>query len=300
MSTGSVTKLLPARTPSTTAPTRRRTLDGCRELGFLTLLYAAYAVSRVFANGAIAPAQERALRILSLEEAVFLDVERRMVSWFVDHDGVGLLASYYYASAHYVVTALVLLWLYHRRPSLYPRARQALVVSTLVALVGYLLMPTAPPRLLGFPDLLAHYADQGWWGDAASAPQGLGWMTNQLAAFPSMHAGWALWVALAITAATTSHTLRTMGWAHAIITAVVIVGTGNHWVLDIIAGWAIVYLVWRVADEQRVPDGTSNPTAPPAAKLDQALTPVPVQREATPGTSLSRSRPRDMTCRKAP
>jgi hypothetical protein len=83
-----------------------------------------------------------------------------VVSWFVDHDVVGLLASYYYASAHYVVTAIVLLWLYRRRASRYPRARQTLVAST-----------------------------------------------NQLAAFPSMHAGWALWVALAITAATASRAL---------------------------------------------------------------------------------------------
>jgi hypothetical protein len=220
------------------------------------LLYVAYAVSRVFADDALAPAQERALRILSLEDTVVLDVEPSVVAWFVDHDVVGLLASYYYASAHYVVTAIVLLWLYRRRASLYPRARQTLVASTLVALVGYLLMPTAPPRLLGFPDLMAHHADQGWWGQAASAPQGMGWLTNQLAAFPSMHAGWALWVALAITAATASRALRTLGWAHAITTVVVVVGTGNHWVLDIVAGWAVVYLVWRVTDEQRVPERT--------------------------------------------
>ncbi|UUZ61596.1 phosphatase PAP2 family protein [Nocardioides sp. B-3] len=139
---------------------------------------------------------------------MFVDVERDVVAWFVEHDVVGLLAAYYYATAHYVVTAVVLGWLYRRRASLYPRARQILIGSTLVALVAYLLMPTAPPRLVGFPDLMAMHADSGWWGEAASAPQGVGWMTNQLAAFPSMHAGWSLWVALAVTAATTHRALR--------------------------------------------------------------------------------------------
>ena len=47
-------------------------------------------------------------------------------------------------------------------------------------------------------DLLAVHSAAGWWGGEASAPQGMGWLTNQLAAFPSMHAGWALWVALAV------------------------------------------------------------------------------------------------------
>lgn len=220
-------------------------LSGRRELAFLALLYIAYSASRVLANDSIGPARGRAVRIWSIEDSMLLDVERNVVSWFVNHDLAGLMAAYYYAAAHYLITAVVLVWLFHRRPSLYPRARQTLVVSTVVALVSYLLAPTAPPRLVGFPDLLAQHADRGWWGEAASAPQGLGWMTNQLAAFPSMHAGWALWVALVVTAATTSRVLRTAGWAHAFVTFIVVVGTGNHWVLDVAAGWAVVFLVWR-------------------------------------------------------
>lgn len=243
---GPVTTLLPGPAFSTYGQTEQRRLSGWRELGFLTLLYAAYAVSRVFANDAMAPARERAFRILSLEDAFALDVERTVVSWVADHDTIGLLTAYYYASAHYVITAIVLLWLFLGRKSVYARARQTLVASTLVALIGYLLMPTAPPRLVGFPDLMALHAAQGWWGEAASAPQGLGWMTNQLAAFPSMHAGWALWVALAISAATANRVLRAAGWAHAVITVVVVVGTGNHWLLDVVAGWAVVFLVWRL------------------------------------------------------
>ncbi|WP_051204268.1 MULTISPECIES: phosphatase PAP2 family protein [Nocardioides] len=247
-----MTILAPRPTISDSAAQLQRSRRGLRELGFIALLYIAYAASRVFADDALAPARERAMRIVDIEVTLLLDLERTAVGWFVDHDVAGLLAAYYYATAHYVGTAVVLGWLYRRRAALYPRARQVLVASTLVALVGYLLMPTAPPRLVGYADLMALHADSGWWGEAASAPQGMGWLTNQLAAFPSMHAGWALWVALAISAATTHRGLRSVGWAHAVLTAVVVVGTGNHWLLDVVAGWAIVLLAWQTTNERPV------------------------------------------------
>ncbi|WP_310529636.1 phosphatase PAP2 family protein [Nocardioides sp.] len=230
----------------------RRARRGLRELGFIALLYAAYAASRVFADDSLAPARERAEQVVSIEHNLLLDVERGVVGWFAGNDVAGLAAAYYYASAHYLLTALVLGWLYHQRAAIYPRARQTLVVSTLLALASYLLMPTAPPRLVGYADLMALHADSGWWGQAASAPQGMGWLTNQLAAFPSMHAGWALWVALAVSASTPRLLARVLGWSHAIITAVVVVGTGNHWLLDVVVGWGIVFLVWRTTGERVV------------------------------------------------
>jgi PAP2 superfamily len=250
---GTVTILAPRPTSSHTAKPVWWSRRGPREIGYIALIYIAYAASRVFADDTLAPARDRAWRVLDIEHDLFLDIEHGVVAWFVDHDVAGLLAAYYYATAHYVVTAVVLGWLYHRRAELYPRARQVLVGSTLIALVGYLLMPTAPPRLVGYADLMAVHAGSGWWGEAASAPQGMGWMTNQLAAFPSMHAGWALWVALAVTAATTSRALRTAAWAHVLLTAIVVVGTGNHWLLDVLVGWGIVLLAWRTTGERLVP-----------------------------------------------
>nr|WP_245916911.1 phosphatase PAP2 family protein [Nocardioides gansuensis] len=210
-------------------------------------LYLAYAVSRIFADDALAPAVDRARALLQLEHLAGLDVEAAVSGWFVDNPLAGLLASYHYATAHYVVTAVVLVWLFRRHRPVYARARTALVAATVLALAAYLLLPTAPPRLMaGWTDVLALHADSGWWGEAASAPQGLGWMTNQLAAFPSMHAGWALWVALAVSATTASRAARTLAWSHAGLTAFVVVGTGNHWVLDVVAGWAVVAVVWRL------------------------------------------------------
>lgn len=243
------------RTARTSPPVGRA---GLRELGVLALVYVGYAVSRVLADDSLAPAVTRAVRILDLERALHLDVEAGLNRWFLEHDAVGVAASFHYASAHYLLTLLVVVWLYVRHRAAYGPARLALVGATGVALLAYLAMPTAPPRLMdGWTDLLAVHSAAGWWGGEASAPQGLGWLTNQLAAFPSMHAGWALWVALAVGHVTQRRAVAALAWAHAIITAVVVVGTGNHWVLDVVAGWAVVLIAWRTVGPQRADEAAA-------------------------------------------
>ncbi len=193
----------PPRRPDSRDPSRRPTRADpsyrLRELGVLVLVYVGYAASRVLADDSFAPAVGRAVRILDLERALGLDVEAGLNRWFLEHDALGVAASFYYAGAHYLLTLAVVVWLFCSHRAAYGPARLALVGSTGVALLAYLAMPTAPPRLMeGWTDLLAVHSAAGWWGGEASAPQGLGWLTNQLAAFPSMHAGWALWVALAV------------------------------------------------------------------------------------------------------
>lgn len=216
-----------------------------RELLLLAVLYGGYTGSRLLASDKLSDAAGRAGALLRFEALLDVDWEHRLNFLFTEHDWLGIVSSYWYASGHYVVTLGVLVWLYARHRDVYHRARTALAGATFVALAFYLTMPTAPPRLLGgFTDVLSLHADVGWWGAEASAPKGLGSTTNQLAAFPSMHAGWALWVALAVAAATRSWLVRTLGFAYAATTALVVVGTANHWVLDVISGGAIVMLAW--------------------------------------------------------
>ena len=133
------------------------------------------------------------------------------------------------------------MWVCRLGSGRYLPGRRALVIATVLGLAMYLMMPTAPPRFVeGYVDVLSLHAADGWWGTDAAAPRGLGGLTNQLAAFPSLHAGWSLWVALVVQRHSSSHAWRGFGWAHAGITAVVIVGTGNHWVVDAVVGWMVV------------------------------------------------------------
>jgi hypothetical protein len=223
---------------------------GIRELVLLAALYVGYSASRLVADDAFTPAAARALQLLDLERVVGLDLERLLNGWFVDVPLLGLVGSYWYATLHYVVTAAVLVWLYRRGPGDYLPARTALAVATILGLVLYLMVPMAPPRLLdGYVDVLQIHSGAGWWGGDASAPRGLGGLTNQLAAFPSLHAGWSLWVALVVRRHVQARWARGAAWAYAAGTTLVIVGTGNHWLFDAVVGWIVVLTAWEIVNE---------------------------------------------------
>jgi hypothetical protein len=226
-----------------------RLVRGLLELTLILTLWVAYSFSRLFADTAMGPALRRAHELLHLEGRLGIHWELPLNQLFTDHHIVGLVGSYWYATAHYLVTGAVLLWLYRLGSTSYVPARRALVAGTLLGLAAYLLLPTAPPRFIqGYVDVLSLHASDGWWSTDASAPRGLGGLTNELAAFPSMHAGWALWVAMVIQRQARLSWLRTLGWLYAAGTAVVIVGTGNHWVIDVIMGWLVVIAGFAVAE----------------------------------------------------
>src|SRR5436190_758179 len=63
-----------------------------------------------------------------------------------------------------------------------------------------------------------------------------------------LHAGWALWVALVVRRSTRRSWARGLAWTHAVITAVVVIGTGNHWLLDLAVGWALVIVAMWLVD----------------------------------------------------
>ena len=130
-----------------------------RELALLAVLYATYSLTRLVADDSLAPARERAVALLDVEHVYGLAWERPLNDLFVDVDVLGLLGSYQYATAHYVVTAVVLVWLYRIGPSAYVPGRRALLAATVLALGLYLLLPMAPPRLVdGYVDVLALHA----------------------------------------------------------------------------------------------------------------------------------------------
>lgn len=140
----------------------------------------------------------------------------------------------------------MLVWLWRRHSARYRAARTWLGCSTVIGLVGFTLLPTAPPRLLdashGFVDTMAHYSSFGWWGGEASAPRGLGGLTNQFAAMPSLHVGWALWCGVLLWRHGRSPLLRAAGLLYPPAITFVVMGTANHYLLDVVAGTAVMGL----------------------------------------------------------
>lgn len=143
-----------------------------------------------------------------------------------------------------MVTPAILIWLFRSRAVRYRAARTWLMTSTFIGLIGFTLLPTCPPRLLdaghGFVDTMAQYSSYGWWGGEASAPRGLGGMTNQYAAMPSLHVGWALWCGVMLWRHGGTRTAKAAGVVYPLVTTIVVMGTANHYFLDAVAGAAVM------------------------------------------------------------
>ena len=229
------------------------------ELALLAVLYVTYSAGRLVGHAGLPAATSHAYDLLHLEALLHLNVERHANELLDSTPLLALLGSYWYALLHYIVTPAVLLWAYHQRPLHYRRVRNALVAASAIGLVGFTLIPMAPPRMLpGYVDTLAMTSQHGWWGSDASAPRGLGALTNQFAAMPSLHVGWALWCAWVVCTLTERRWVRITAIAYPIGTTLVVVGTANHYVLDAVAGAAVmlfsIHLVGRLPRLVRLPE----------------------------------------------
>lgn len=248
--------------PARTAPVPRPRPRWWTELPLLALVYGAYSAGRLVVRGDVSTAVEHGLAILRLEKALHINAEHPLNRLFTAHPSIGIPSDFAYASLHYLVTPAVLVWLFRRRGAVYRRARTWLMTSTMLGLIGFTLMPTCPPRLLdaayGFVDTMAQYSSYGWWGAEASAPRGLGGMTNQYAAMPSLHVGWAIWCGVMLWRHARHPLVRAAAVAYPLGTTLVVMGTANHYFLDAVAGAAVMGVgallttpVMRAADRVR-------------------------------------------------
>ncbi|WP_405459397.1 phosphatase PAP2 family protein [Streptomyces sp. NBC_00101] len=214
------------------------------ELPLIAGVYGLYSLGRLLVRGDISTAVDHGLAILRLEKSLHLNFEHPLNRLLTAHSSLGIPADFAYASLHYLVTPALLLWMYRRRADAYRTVRTWLLTSTLIGLIGFTLLPTCPPRLLdarhGFVDTMAQYSSYGWWGAEASAPRGLGGMTNQYAAMPSLHVGWALWCGVLLWRYGRHPLLRVLGVLYPLTIVFVVMGTANHYFLDAVAGAAVM------------------------------------------------------------
>ena len=222
------------------ALSRRR---GLRELVLIAVVYSMYDASRFFVEGHQTTALQHAIGVLHLEKMMDIAWEQTFNGWVSAHEVLAVPADYIYATLHYLVTPLVLIWMWRSHRDAYPRARTTLMVATIIGLIGFSLLPVAPPRMLpGFVDTMAQYAGTGWWSTDASAPRGVGSFTNQFAAMPSLHVGWALWCGWQMVRYGKHKVTRIAGVLYPALITLVVIATGNHYLLDAVAGVAVVFL----------------------------------------------------------
>ena len=265
---------------STREPGRRTRREVIREVVLVVGLYMAYSATRLAASGSWDVAKSHARGILDVERWLHIDIEHTLNTFTSQHTWFEVATSYWYQSMHYLVTPTVLVVLFLRRPLLYRPARTALLGATFLALFGYFFFPTAPPRLLGqYVDTVSESSVYGWWPSAAEqAASGANSVTNQVAAMPSMHVGWAVWVSVVLAFLVRRTWAKIAVWGYAATTTVVVVLTGNHWVLDAVAGAALVLGCWWFAGHRY---GLWAPRAQVQAELDVLV------GEVRPGVAAS-------------
>src|SRR3984957_14191954 len=225
----------PARVP---AATWRRLI---REIFLIAALAVIYEEIRDHMVQAGAAAASHALLIVFAERSLGLFRERAVQDAIIGGDTVTDAFNAYYGGTHFLIPILVLAWLMLRHPAHYARARTALAAITGLAVIVFLVFPVAPPRLLparfGIIDTLV--AGSGHVEGALISAAG-----DQYASMPSVHVAWAVWCALAIYPVARHWTVRALALAYPLVTMLVVVATGNHFFLDVIAGALLACLTW--------------------------------------------------------
>ena len=132
--------------------------------------------------------------------------------------------------------------LYRRRDERFHRFRRACLLTHLGAQPAFLVFPTAPPRVLdGFVDTLSEVS-----GLDLEHPLLLRFY-NPVAAMPSLHVAFAVVTGAEIAERSGSVVVRTAARAYAPLVATVVAGTGNHYVLDSVAGTALAAAARRLS-----------------------------------------------------
>ena len=219
------------------------TTTGSRELVIALSAYGANSLVRGLFGGTLAEGRDNAADLVSLERSLGLAVEGDMQRFFVDNSlGMPFWNSLYVVS-QVVVLPLTLFLVYRHRRAAYAFVRNMAIISWSAGLVVYALLPVAPPRLLvsGFTDTVSSQTFFDLDSEFIRA------FYNPVAAMPSLHVGMAPVVAWALIRLTPWIWTRALGWAYPVLISVCIVVTGNHYVLDIAGGLAVVLPAAAVA-----------------------------------------------------
>ncbi|MFI5910114.1 phosphatase PAP2 family protein [Dactylosporangium sp. NPDC051541] len=228
-------------------PTTRLRPRAWTELLLVLGLFLAYKAGRLAVDGRVSAAFDDARLVWSLERALRLPDEAAVQHLLLSADALVRAANVFYAVVHFPATIAFLIFMYWFRPEHYIRFRRILAWLTAIGLLVHFTFPLAPPRMLsglGMIDTAAVY------GPSVYGPPQTDTMSNQYAAMPSLHVGWAIVMAAGLIHATSSR-WRWLWLAHPILTMLVVAGTANHYWLDgVIAGIIVGVLLMMTSRHQ--------------------------------------------------
>jgi hypothetical protein len=234
-----------------------------REVVYIASFYIVYTFIRNQFGSARVDSQrafENAQIVIRIEEALGMYHEATLQAWFLGWHWFIQFWNVFYGTFHFVVTIGVLVWLFFRHRGHYAVWRNTLAFTTGLALFGFSLFPLMPPRLLcdcefgageadpafveedhPFVDTLAEYGGLWSFNEGAMAR-----LSNQYAAMPSLHFGWAAWSGMALWSLVRNRWARTLAVIYPVATLFAIVVTANHFWLDAVGGALVLAAGWRL------------------------------------------------------
>jgi len=203
--------------------------------GFLGL----YQLARGVADRNPTQAFENGLGVIRIEERVGDLFELTATNLVSGSHFLILLVNWTYWNSEFTVVGLTLLWVYLRRNSSFIRFRNWILTANIIGLIGYVVVPTAPPRMFptfGFRDYLA---------DSGTLNHGSGLIqlaANPYAAMPSLHAADALIVGISLALVCRHWWAKVLWLLWPAWVWFSVMATGNHFWLDILAGIVVAVL----------------------------------------------------------
>ncbi len=212
------------------------------EAAAVLVMYGLYELARGLVVSDTAEAHRHGLQLVALERSLHLFLEANVQHAARALPGLTSLLGTAYLTLHLAVTAAVLLWIHQRRPTAFPFVRTTLLLASGLALVGFLVYPTAPPRLagIGIADTVSNGHIDLNKGLVSS-------LYNPYAAVPSMHIGYALIVAASLFHYGRRQLVRAFGALYPPFVLLVVVATGNHFFFDAATGALVALLAAAAA-----------------------------------------------------
>ncbi len=212
-------------------------MDLFRQIGLFVGAFLLYDVVRgLVLGGNLYKPFGDAMRIIDLERALHIFIEQSVQAWAENKHVLMDVLDWTYLNGHFGITLGAMIFIYLWRNASFYFVRNTLLISMAIALVGYWLYPTAPPRLMpewGFTDSISEFVTggHGYWDNTPA-----GAFANAYAAVPSMHVCFAVIIGWTM-ARLASHRLARIVWfMYPALVTFVVVATANHFLIDVFLG----------------------------------------------------------------
>ena len=209
--------------------------DVLRQVGIFAAAYVLYQVVRGLIDGGSGykPFGD-ATKIINLERVMHVFIEPSIQAWASNKHLLMDIADWSYLNAHYFVTIGALIFIYLRRNDSFYFVRNMFMIAMAIALVGYAVYPTAPPRLMpewGFTDSISQFLGTFHFDDGPGKA-----FMNFYAAVPSMHVCFALLIGWPMSRLVKSWPAKVAWRLYPLWITFVVVATGNHYLTDVFLG----------------------------------------------------------------